>query len=152
MYVLAAAPNSTVLNEESTNDQFLEAVTYKEVPSIVKTCDRGPRSSSTEHLQADSACFDKRPKSGRNNIGRKPDHSALCRLPCNSCGKYGHGQASHSRDETIPERLNSLTVQRNLLEQQTESNKRPIAMVMLLKQSNSTMKFYTVFKPICTFR
>lgn len=35
------APNSTVLNEQSANDQFLDFVTYEEVASILNQCAAG---------------------------------------------------------------------------------------------------------------
>lgn len=37
--VAAAEPSNDNLNEQSMNDQFLEAVTYTKLASVVKKCD-----------------------------------------------------------------------------------------------------------------
>ena len=52
----AAAPSDQHLNGQSTNDQFLSAITYQSVASVVKQCDKSSQHPAEgSHLTASSA-------------------------------------------------------------------------------------------------
>lgn len=38
----AAAPNSPILSEKSSNDEFMSAVTYRQLASVVKQSEKAP--------------------------------------------------------------------------------------------------------------
>lgn len=106
----AAAPNGASFTAQSTNDEFLSVVTYNQVSGIVKQCEKANR-SPPDPLSASNGGGGRR-QSGRNiqqrrNHGRKPAIGALKRMPCHSCGKFGHWKSSHKEDGTLPDSVKS---------------------------------------------
>lgn len=106
--VLAAVASSGQnFSEQSTNDEFLNAVTYKQLASMVKQCERSSStlSSTTTSLSASAAGAVSRSQCGdrnRKGIGpHKPSFSALKRLPCHHCTKFGHWKDSHRADGSL---------------------------------------------------
>ena len=76
----ASAPTGTQFTDEASNDDFLEAVTYTQLASVVKQCEKGAGKSS-EMLTASSA-GSLRPRFSKNKKGngnKKPSVSALKR-------------------------------------------------------------------------
>lgn len=88
----AAAPFTDDLSENSSNDELLAAVTYKQVASVVKQCERvsGVTNSFSSTVMVASTENKIAPKiRGRKNVSRKPSASVLRCFPCHVCGKYG---------------------------------------------------------------
>lgn len=113
MYVpAAAAPTGTNLTDSSTNDQFLAAVTYKPVASVVKQCNTGGSSSSGDTLVGNyggpindtnrNGNGNKHNK-GKGKFGfRKHPLSLLKRKSCLQCKKFGLWKDSHASYGTLP--------------------------------------------------
>lgn len=86
----AAAPNGTVFTDQSSNDDYLKAVTYRQLASVVKQCEKASTPVYSPALAASAAGITTRPKRSQNNGFRRPSTFALKRHPCHSCGKFGH--------------------------------------------------------------
>lgn len=103
--MVAAALSAASLNAESTNDQYLRAVTYNAVASVIKQCDKSRFSGSGDHdntLNASSGAFSNHPNKNRRN--RNCDRSSISptmKYPCNTCGKFGHWKRNHRADGTL---------------------------------------------------
>ena len=108
----AAAPTGNNLTDSSTNDQFLAAVTYKQVASVVKQCNSGSSSTSGETLVGNYGGPTNETNRNGNGNGynkgkgkfgfKKPPLSVLKRKPCIQCKKFGHWKDSHASDGTLP--------------------------------------------------
>ena len=101
----ASAPSTDDFNDNSTNDDFLAAVTYKQLASVVKQCERASVNPAAynETLTASSAGAMPRSRNGgyRGSAMRQPSNAALARLPCHVCKKFGHWKDSHRRDGSL---------------------------------------------------
>lgn len=86
----AAAPNRTVCLDQSANDDFLGAVTYRKPESVVKQCEKAAKSTSNVPLSASSAGTSCNSRRSRSSGFRRPSNAALKRHPCRTCDKYGH--------------------------------------------------------------
>lgn len=98
----AAAPAGTVFNDQASNDDFLKVVTYNQVSSIVKQCEK----SNTSIISANAGG----PGGSRlyNPRGRRqPSIAVLKQHPCHKCGKYGHWKPSHLHDGSLPSNVKS---------------------------------------------
>lgn len=79
--------------QQSTNDDFLSTATYKQLASVLRQCKRTSVLASSACLMkfatssAEAVSYSSR---GRNNGPRKLSNSALSRLRCHACGRYGH--------------------------------------------------------------
>lgn len=106
--VLASASSSdSELNAQSTNDEFLNAITYQSVASVIKQCDH---QNTNDNLMANSAQAHQnrffKPKNGfKNNFknNRPPLPKEVYdqktkQYPCHKCGKYGHWAREHYPD------------------------------------------------------
>lgn len=97
----AAAPNGTVFSDQSSNDDFLDAVTYKQLSSVVNQCEMATTTTSSMSLSSSSAGTLRSPRRGRGNGFRRPLNAALKRHPCHTCDKYGHGKDTHNKEGSL---------------------------------------------------
>lgn len=98
----AAAPSGDSLDAQSTNDQFLSAITYQSVSSVIKQCDKSP--SATGNVNALNASSAGTTSHGR---GRRSRSNITMRFPCDKCGKYGHWKRNHNPDGSLPAHVKS---------------------------------------------
>lgn len=126
----AAAPSASNLNAQSSNDQFLAAVTYTFVSSVIKQCDKAAHSNTGQASGTLAA--------GSGNVNRssqkygdrnRPRISPTMKYLCDTCGKYGHWKRNHMADGSLPPGVKSL----NTPQVQTEHSSR---------QSNSENQNY----------
>ena len=84
----AAAPSGTLFSDQAINDDFLEVVTYNQVSSIFKQCERAQLSKLSASTGGTRRPEPRGPK-------RPPSVSALKRLRYHKCKKYGNWKSSH---------------------------------------------------------
>ncbi len=110
----AASPNEPQLGQQATNDQFLSAVTYQSVASVIKQCDNN-HSSGGQNLSVNSATT---VRNGRNNYRGKYNNRSnysngnftskkTMKYPCKKCGMYGHWKNEHLSDGSLPKGVKS---------------------------------------------
>lgn len=98
----AAAPSDDNLNAQSTNDQFLSAITYQSVSSVIRQCDQS--SAASENLNALNASSAGTTYRGKGNRSRG---NITMKFPCDKCGKYGHWKRNHNPDGSLPPHVKS---------------------------------------------
>ena len=90
-------------SEQSSNDEFLKALTYKQLASVVKQCEKASDAATSVTISASAAGTTTRSSRGnnhgRNNGLRRPSNSALKRLPCHECGNFGHLSVNSHKDD-----------------------------------------------------
>lgn len=106
--IAAMATSGDNLSHSSTNDVFLQNVTYKQVVSVVKQCDEGQSSNHNASLSANyAASVDPMHGNGNNipykgkSVHNRPPVTALKRSPCHICNKYGHWMDIHCSDGSL---------------------------------------------------
>lgn len=97
-----AAPNGRVFSDQSSNDELMSAVTYKQLASVVRQCEKAPSTSSTSTyntLNSSSAAgFVKKHKIVKF---WPPSNSTLKKNSCHQCSKYGHWKESYNDDGSL---------------------------------------------------
>lgn len=105
----AASPSNSNLTPQSTNDEFLKAVTYPSVASVIKQCDKsshdGTENSPLAASSAGTSCY-RGPHRGNKERSNHRTHPTR-KYPCNLCGKYGHCKSSHNEDGSLPSNVPS---------------------------------------------
>lgn len=88
----AAASHVSNLSENYTNDEFPSSVIYKQVAYVLKQCERSPSLSTNVSTSIVAGCANTTSRGPRNQspVKRPSSASALKRLPCHTCGKYGN--------------------------------------------------------------
>ena len=105
----AAAPSNQNLSSNSSNDEFLSAITYQSVSSVINQCDKSSQPPvENETLTASSAGTTQFRGQYRNNNSRNNSLSPTMKFPCNICGKYGHWKRNHNRDGSLPPHVKAL--------------------------------------------
>ena len=140
--VMAAnAPSNSCLNGQLSSDEFLAAITYNSVASVIRQCERSTPSTSEEYSLTASAGTMNSSNNGqqRGNLNRsrpsKAEYEALkMKHPCNMCGKYGHWVRDHNSDGTLPHGTKSVenkgTVQGSDQNTTTEEKPRTVSFNM----------------------
>ncbi len=111
----ATAPSDATFTAQSTNDEFLAAITYNSVASVIKQCDKTSQnteeSSALTASTAGTSSFGSNQNRGNYNKPRlsKAEYDALkMKHPCNKCGKYGHWIRDHNSDGSLPSHVKSV--------------------------------------------
>lgn len=88
----AVASNGTVFSDRSSNDKFLQVVTYRQLVSVVRQCENVAKSLSStgENLFSNSGKALQKKFYNCTKAKRQPTVSALRKLPIHECGKFGH--------------------------------------------------------------
>lgn len=107
--ILAAASLSDEnLGAQSSNDQYLSAVTYSSVASVIKQCDKSARSPTTNGtLNASSGGFGNSFNNRNSRNGDRNRISPTMKYPCDTSGKYGHWKQNHRADGSLAPGLKS---------------------------------------------
>lgn len=73
----AIAPNGTLFTDQSFRDHFLESVTYRQVVSVVKQCEKTETNTSNKRLSANSTATLCNSRHGRSSGFCRPSNAAL---------------------------------------------------------------------------
>lgn len=106
----AAGPSTEDLGDDPTNDEFLGAVTYESVSSVIRQCDRH---SSAQHLNGNHVCTSRSHNSRfqtRNPMSKERYSTVTMRSTCRLCGKYGHWKNAHLSDGSLPPGVKSFDI------------------------------------------
>lgn len=102
-FLAAAAPSGLELSNNSTNDEFLSAVTYKQVAFVLKQFEQttgNSHDSSSSVLAGSSAKTLPHSVRGRAGVQRQPSY-ALKRLPYHLCLQYGQWKDGHRINSSL---------------------------------------------------
>lgn len=116
----AASPAGTIFSDQAMNDEFLKVVTYNQVSSIVKQCERANGSTLLANREGIV-----KPGGGANGT-RKPSIAAFKKFPCHNRQKFGHWKSSHNKDGT----LKPNTKYFDTIKEYVASLEKPLMMVM----------------------
>lgn len=96
----AVSPRSEDIEDDPINDQFLTAVTYESVSSVMRQFDKQKGEKSlhgnyaSTHKQFQQRSFSRSAQGSRINPTFK--------YPCTVCGKYGHWTNEHLEYGSLP--------------------------------------------------
>lgn len=83
-------------------DDYLKAVTYKQLSFVIKQYGKASRVSiSNGSALAEISASALSNKNNNQNGLRCPSIAVLKRKSCHSCGRYGHSKNSHNREESL---------------------------------------------------
>lgn len=121
------APKDSSFTSDSTTNDFLKAVSYESIASVLRQCDRvltsnsfSPNSTLSTNVSfaSSSLPYNSSGDRGRRELqGRKqrltPEQIAELntRTKCHRCGKYGHWTNDHRKDGAIKQGSNLSTPQ-----------------------------------------
>lgn len=106
----AAAPNGTLFSDQASKDEFLQAVKYRQLDSVVKQCEKAGRGSSfkSKSSYATAGTALQKSSSNRSSTKRQTSISAFKTLPCHECGQFGYWRDDHNSDESMKNNVESL--------------------------------------------
>lgn len=102
--IAPSVPNGNEFSDQATNDKSLH-VTYNQLVSVVKHCEKLQNEFVSNALIALSAEIKKLNLHARFNKNEKPSVSALKRMPCYKRGRFGHWKSQHAKNETRTPRM-----------------------------------------------
>lgn len=123
----AAAPTDSSFTNQSSNDEFMKAVSYSSVSSVLRQCDKPKSNSIEDHnpISSNSAATfhssfsnhsSRRDRSyARNKKKLSPDQLAdlKSRSRCHKCSKLGHWSTDHNVDGSLMSNTRSFDNSRN---------------------------------------
>ena len=122
----AASPTGPDLDSQSTNAEFMKAVSYQSVSSVLRQCNRPHDTTISQSNPIISNAATTEHFRGRNiNPRGRPKLSPLqllnlkSRSQCRTCKKYGHWSGDHNPDGRFkPQTLEAQTTLLHLLYQE----------------------------------
>ena len=104
-----AAVSPTADTENATTDDFLKAISYESVASVLRQCDRakqGDMPSSPSVLNANSSSattggHDNRRKKGKKTLNPEQLADLKSKTRCHTCRKKGHWSSEHNADGSL---------------------------------------------------
>lgn len=108
-----AAPRGSTLSSHATTNDYLEAVSYEAIASVLRQCDKmklgngdsssRALSSNAAHNASHSGSQQRRPTSQGNGPRRTPEQLARlkARTKCHKCRKWGHWRYDHKEDGSL---------------------------------------------------
>eukprot|EP00178_Gracilaria_changii_P016470 TRINITY_DN4728_c0_g1_i1.p1 TRINITY_DN4728_c0_g1~~TRINITY_DN4728_c0_g1_i1.p1 ORF type:complete len:805 (-),score=91.02 TRINITY_DN4728_c0_g1_i1:529-2943(-) len=100
-----SAPTTKDFSDTSTTDDYLKAVSYSSIASVLRQCERSPASLSRSSALSSNAANAQRFSSSHSNTKTKltpeqlADLKSLCQ--CRKCSKYGHWASDHKEDGSL---------------------------------------------------
>ena len=112
--VLAATSNNENIDENATTSDYIKAISYEKVASVLRQCDHGKQEiDPVNTLSANYAnTFPSQGQRTRVKTRLSPDQlrDLKGKSQCRQCHKYGHWQGDHNDDGSIKNGLRSTDV------------------------------------------
>lgn len=110
--VFAFASSSSDLDEdtETTNEEFLNSVSYSSVAPVVKQCERPNGRDLHGNSMYARGGYKNNDKNNlfRRRMTKEQNQAKTIKSPCVTCGKYGHWKNEHLEDDSLPANVKSV--------------------------------------------